>query len=58
MTCLQFEHHFDLSPFQPSYQTVQEVPYFFQIRPVDAVLEQWHPTVKVVSFWLNLIKVK
>src|ERR1700676_423411 len=50
MTCLQFEHHFDLGPFQPSYQTVQEELYFFQKRPVDAVLEQWHPTMKEVTF--------
>src|SRR6267154_4623155 len=49
MTCLQFEHHFDLGPSQSSYQTVLEVLYFFQLRLVDAFLEQKHPTGKVVT---------
>src|ERR1700736_257113 len=48
MVCLQFEHYSDLGLFQISSQTVQEVLYFFQPRPVDAFPEQLHPIVKVV----------
>src|ERR1700728_2913541 len=56
MICLQFKHHSGLGLCQIASQTVQEVRYFFQTRPVDTFLEQ-HPIVKVVVLQVQLLKI-
>src|SRR5882762_8901128 len=56
MICLQFEHHSDLDLCQISSQTVQELLYFFQLKPVDAFPEQQHPIVKVVILQVQFLQ--